>query len=267
MGKPLPIIILGIIVLIVVFAWYTVPRTISVLSQPPRDMLMVGVNTPFPPFEYMIGDRVVGFDIDLAGAIADKLNRKLVIKDFSDFAAIFPAVETGSIDMAISGITITSERSEVVNFSDPYYNASQAVLIARNSKFKASGNITAKDFEGFIVGYQELTTSQTWVESNLYGKVNMTNITFGDFGSGLQQLRLGAIDVIVLDKPVADTFARNYEDLTVTGTIDTSETYGVIVGENDPEKILPKINDVIKQMKENGEYDKLIKKHFGGGNT
>lgn len=263
--EPSKVAIATIIVALLVVGYFAVAMTLPRMGQSPKDALTVGTNTPFPPFESRQGDKVVGFDIDLAYAIGEKLNRKVVVKDFSDFSAILPALETDAIDVAISGITITPERSEAANFSAPYYVASQAVLVTKNSKFKDSGNLTAKDFSGAKIGFQELTTSQTWVESNLYGRVDLAdNLTFSDLNIALQSLRLGAVDGIIMDKPVAETFAKNFADLKVAGLIETDENYGVAVKKGDPQKILSKIDEVIEEMKKNGEYDKLIQKHFGG---
>ena len=264
--KPSKIIIAGVVAAILISFSVATYLALDRSYEGPSNTLVVGMNTPFPPFEYQQSGEIVGFDVDLANAIGEKINRKVVLKDFSDFAALIPAVETGAVDVVISGVTITPERDEAVDFSKPYYTASQAVLTTKDSnKFKGSGNLIATDFEGMSVGYQELTTSQTWIEANLLGQVNLSETnSFGDLSSGLQSMRLGAFDLIILDKPVADSFAKKHADLIVAGTIETNEQYGVVVKNEDPQNILPEINEVIEEMKVNGEYDELILKYFGG---
>jgi ABC-type amino acid transport substrate-binding protein len=253
-----PIVVIITVVLCGVGA-YTVSTTISKMSVPERNTLVVGTSTPFPPFETRAGDKVIGFDMDIAEQIALKLNRRLVIKDFSDFEALLPALKSGSIDIAIAGITILDSRLEVVNFSDPYYNSSQSVLALKTSTLSDLND--PLDFLNLRVGYQTQTTSQYWIESNL----NMSNtVSFTDLQMGIQYLNMGEIDVIIIDKPVAEGFTQSLTTLKVVGSIDTKEQYAIAVQKNDPQGILLIINQVLAEMKENGEYNKLIGKWFGG---
>jgi polar amino acid transport system substrate-binding protein len=254
------LILLVIAVLLVAFAHGVYVK----MTPDPKADLVVAVNTPFPPFESVQNGQVVGFDITLANALGEKLNRNVVVKDFSDFSAIWPALDTEHADIAISGISITPERSVAFDFSVPYYTASQAVL-AKKGKFPAAGNVTPPYFSGKKIGFQELTTSQSWVEKNLYTNVSLAaNQSFKDWNIGLQSLRFGQVDVLIMDKPVAETFAREYSDLEVIGTIETHEQYGVVVKKGDPQKILPQINATIEELKTSGKYDQMIKDNFGG---
>lgn len=267
-GKPSIVAIVAIVAVILVLGYFATTRTIGRFNEPPKENITFGLNSPYPPFESKVGDEYFGFDVDLAYKIGEKMNKKVIIKDFSDFGTILPALETGAIDAAISAITITDERKGVADFSVPYFNASQALLVLKDSKFKASGSISANDFAGMKIGYQEKTTSQGWAEENLFGKVNLAeNKTFGDLNGGLQLLRFGVIDGIIMDEPSAYAFARSYPDLKVAGVMQTNEAYGVAVKKGDPQKLLKEIDQVIGEMKQNGEYDQLIKKHFGGGKS
>lgn len=255
-------IILALVALSAILVWAVV-ATYGKVSQPGKDVLVVGTNTPFPPFEIRKGEEVVGFDIDLAKKIADSLDRKLIVKDFNEFDALLPSVADGeSLDMAISSITIRDDRKEVVSFSESYFKSSQALLARSNSTMNYSGNPDL--LRGFKVGYQEATTSQFWLEENL-GKGSPNLVSFGDVSIGLQILLAGSVDVIVMDEPVAMSFANNNSNLKVMGRIETGEEYGVVVAKDDPQKLLPAVNKTIKELKETGEYDKLIAKWFGGG--
>ncbi len=255
------VMIIAFIALIGIMVW-AVSATCAKASQPGRGVLVVGTNTPFPPFEIRKGEEVIGFDIDLAKYVADALNRKLIVKDFNEFDALLPAVtEGGSLDMAISSITIRNDRKEVVSFSDPYFKSSQALLTTRNSTLIYSGPGSLK---GLKVGYQQGTTSQSWVEESL-GKGSPNLVPFGDVSVGLQIILAGSVDVIVIDEPVAKSFAKTNSNLRVAGIIETGEEYGIVVVKDDPKKFLSKVNKTIKEMRENGEYDKLIAKWFGGG--
>lgn len=242
-----------IIVMICVSGYFAISITSSRLSKPQRDVLIVGTSTPFPPFESRAGDNVIGLDMDLAEAVAKRLNRRLIIKDFSDFDALLPALKSGSIDMVIAGLTITDNRKEIVNFSDAYYNSSQSILTLTES------NVAIDSYDNLTIGYQLQTTSEFWLADN---GINNT-VSFSDLSMGLQYLRIGTIDVIIIDKPVADAFAQKYTDLKVIKNIETSEQYGIAIQKNDPENMLPAINQLLSEMKSNGEYEQLLQKWFG----
>ena len=266
-GEPSKIAIVGILIVLIAVAYYTLGATVQKLSEPPKGELVIGMSFPYWPFEYMEGNQMYGFDVDLAKKIGEKTNRRVIIKPFRDFAALIPALGTEKVNMTISAITITPERSQIIAFSDSYFDGAQAVLAKKNSKFKGSGELTAKDFEGVRVGYQEGTTSQGWVEANLLGKVNLAaNKSFGDFNAGLQMLQsMDKIDVIIMDEPAANAFAKQSPILKVAGVIqNTQEKYGVAVKKGDPDNLLPKVNEVIKELKSNGEYDRMLQSHFGG---
>ena len=97
------------------------------------DVLVMGTNATFKPFEYKDGGQVVGFDVELAQAIAKDMGKELKIEDMS-FDGLLPALESGQIDMAVAGMSVTSEREKNALFSDPYYQASQRIIVPKNSK-------------------------------------------------------------------------------------------------------------------------------------
>lgn len=256
-------VIIGTVIAVLIVLVFAVMSTVAKASAPGKNTVLVGVNTPFPPFEIQSGGEVVGFDIDLMKEVAKALGRKLVIKDFNEFDALLPAVESGTLHIAISAVTIREDRDEVVDFSEPYFEASQAILKKGSNPFVYSGD--PKVFAGVKVGYQKGTTSESWAEKNLKDKIEVGAFTpFGDMALGLELLQLGSIDVIILDEPAARSFVKMRGGLALAGTIETGEKYGVVVANGDPHKFLPVVNKVIKKMKEKGEYDKLVVKWFQG---
>ncbi|MCM1579009.1 MAG: transporter substrate-binding domain-containing protein [Ruminococcus sp.] len=96
----------------------------------PSGKLVMATNAEFPPYELMIGDEVAGFDVDMMRAVCAKLNMELEIKNM-EFDTIITAVESGSIDVGVAGMTVTDERKEKVNFSDPYTTAKQVVVVKK----------------------------------------------------------------------------------------------------------------------------------------
>lgn len=240
--------------------------TVSRASAPAKDTLVVGTSTGFPPFEMRFGEEVRGFDIDLCGKVAGALGRKMLVRDIA-FDALLPSLGRGAagekplVDIVCAAVTKTSARQEVVDFSDTYFIANQAILTVkdRNIRYNAS-----QDLSGLFVAYQEGTTSQDWFEANILGKVAVSGHTsFSEIGIALQ--RLGKdFDVIIVDEPAAQAFAKSRGHLLVAGIIATGEEYGLAVADGDPQNILPAANQVLRLMRENGEYDQLVERWFGG---
>ena len=105
-------------------------------------------NAAFAPFEYFIGNKFAGIDIEIAALLAEELNMELVIQDM-DFDAVVSSVGANGVDMAMAGLTVNAEREKVVNFADAYYNASQMLIVkADNTQFDAC--TTAAEVEAIL---------------------------------------------------------------------------------------------------------------------
>ena len=222
--------------------------------------LIVGTSADFPPFEFVNKEtnEIVGFDIDIAKAVADKLGVQLEIKDIK-FGALIPALQNGEIDMIIAGMTITEERAKVVDFSEPYFEADQAVLVkADNEEIKS-----ADDLAGKKIGVQSGTTGELWVDENLVkaGKVSEDNVKrYNKFIEAILALKKGDVDAVVIDKPVAEAYAKTEGDVKVAFIIKTGEHYGIAVRKGS--NLLPIVNEVLKELKDSGKLDQLLKKWF-----
>lgn len=242
-----------------------------------EDTLVVGTSTPFPPFEFKNeAGEVVGFDIDLAREVAEALGLKLEIRDLSGpvigFDALIPTLGSGGVDMIAAGMSINSERTQYVDFSIPYYDANQGILVRRDSLFSCPSSVCeAEHLEGVKIIIQIGTTSQSWVESNLPGIITDPNrrlatdkiIQVSDLDLIINLLLEGDAEVAILDEPAAKGFAqRNIENLRVAGRLITDEKYALVVQKGDPLNLLPTINEVITELMRSGRYDQLIAKWF-----
>ncbi len=225
-----------------------------------RGKLVVGTSADFPPFEFVDEktNEIIGFDIDIAKAIADKLGVELEVKDIK-FDALIPALKNGEIDMIIAGMTITEERAKVVDFSEPYFEADQAVLVkAGNVNIKSESDLANKK-----IGVQSGTTGELWVDENLVktGKVPEDNVKrYNKFIEAILALKKGDVDAVVIDKPVAEAYAKSEGDVKVAFIIKTGEQYGTAVRKGSD--LLPIVNEVLKELKESGKLDQLLKKWF-----
>jgi len=217
---------------------------------------VVGTSADFPPFEYVENGEFVGFDIDLIKAIAEEMGFEVEIRDMS-FDSLIAALVSGNLDLVVSGMTITAEREEVVSFSKPYWTADQSVVVREDSEM----TVTVL-FGKHNVGVQTGTTGDLWVEENLVE----TKILTGDFKRydtyvlAMTDLVNKNIDAIVLDEPVAESFAE-VRPVKVIGVIKTYEDYGIAVNKANKD-LLNLINEGISRLEESGKLNELNLKHF-----
>ncbi|MEM1645038.1 MAG: basic amino acid ABC transporter substrate-binding protein [Ignisphaera sp.] len=226
--------------------------------QKPK-ILRVGTSPDFPPFEYIdeVSGEVVGIDIDLIKTIAKKLGYEIEIVQI-EFAGLIEALEKGHIDVAISGITITEERSNKVDFSIPYWRADQAILITKTSSFRPQNLF---DLAGKIVGVQSGTTAEILLDELKKNNVPIEIKRYSSYSLAVQDLVNGRVDAVLVDSPVANTLAMKY-GVEVACTVPTGEEYGIAVRKGNTD-LLKKINNALEEILNSEEWQRIISKYLG----
>jgi glutamine transport system substrate-binding protein len=214
--------------------------------------ITVGADTTFPPFEMEIQGKVTGFDIDLIHAIAKKEGLTIQMQTM-DFQGLIPALQTGTIDTAVAGITITKQRAKVVNFSHPYYHSGLSVLVKKSSGIKG-----VADLKGKNVAVKLGTTADLMMSK----KPGVTVQRFTNIDDAYNQMMNGGAAAVVFDNPVNLNYAAHHPKVHVVGKLLTGEDYGIAVTKKDP-SLIKKINDGLYKVYKSGEYQKLYKKYFG----
>lgn len=167
---------------------------------------------------------------------------------------------SGKYDIGASGFTITEKRDEVVDFSNPYWSSDQAILIRKDSGL----NVITALSEGYTVGAQRGTTGASWIKDNLMEKgVNVKLKLYETYPMAVLDLVNGNVDAVIQDEPASRASVKKEESIIMAGVIVTGEQFGFLVKEGDPENILPKINQGVKELKASGKWDELVKKYFG----
>nr|4ZV1_A Chain A, AncQR [synthetic construct]4ZV2_A Chain A, AncQR [synthetic construct] len=224
-----------------------------------RGTLRVGTEATFPPFGFKDENgKLVGFDIDLAKAIAKKLGVKVEFKPM-DFDGIIPALQSGKIDVVIAGMTITEERKKQVDFSDPYFEAGQAIVVKKgNDSIKS-----LEDLKGKKVGVQLGSTSEQHVKK-VAKDAGVKVKKFDNFSEAFQELKSGRVDAVVTDNAVALAYVKQNPNagVKIVGETFSGEPYGIAVRKGNSE-LLEKINKALEEMKKDGTYDKIYEKWFG----
>jgi polar amino acid transport system substrate-binding protein len=213
---------------------------------------------PYAPFQFEKGGKIVGFDVDLIDLVAKELGVEQAIVD-TPFEGIKSGqdLNTGKCDIAAAGMTITDERKAVIDFTDPYFDATQALLIK-----KGAGYASLADLNGKTVGVQAGTTGKDYVDAQKAAGVNV--IEFEDLATEQQALATGQVDAAVNDLPVWLQYIKENPGKYEIGTeFDTGEQYGFGVKKGGNPELLETANEVLAKAKSDGTYDTLYEKWFG----
>ena len=217
--------------------------------------VVVGTNAEFMPFEFTDEkNEIVGFDIDIINAVGKAAGFKVSISNQA-FYTLIAALESGRIDIIVSGMTITNERRAQVDFSEPYYNAAQVIVMKKNLP-KLDSMETIKDK---TVAVQLGTTGAIMAEEAM-GRNNPNLKQFRKYNEVFSELRLGRIDAVVVDLPVGEAYVRKFDDIHITSPAMSEEQYGIAVKKGS--QLLTRINAGLKSIRASGEFDQITAKWF-----
>jgi polar amino acid transport system substrate-binding protein len=225
-------------------------------------VIKVGTSADYPPFESVdkSGNKV-GFDVELMTEIAKRLSAKLEWVDMP-FDSLIAAVQEGKIDASISAFNYSEERDQTIDFSDPYYTSEDAFTVAEGF---AGSIVEPQDVAGFKVGVQTGTTQDSWLTDNLVadGALPEANLFHYDrVDQAMLDLKNGRIDVMMSDYVPAQALAKQLGGLEIVyhGVL-SSGPMNIVIPNEDVE-LQQAINEIIKQLQEEGFVDKLAVKYF-----
>lgn len=210
---------------------------------------------PYRPFEYSDGGAITGFDIDIVAEIAKDLGVPQEIVD-TPFEGIQTGedLSTGKCDIAAAGMTITDVRKSALDFSDPYFDATQALLV------KADSNITSlADLAGKRIGTQAATTGEIYAKEKA---PDAEIVQFEDLALLQTAVQTGQVDAAINDNGVLFDFANLNKDVKVSAEFATGEQYGLGVKLGNT-ALLDQVNATLARIKSDGTYDTLYAEYFG----
>src|SRR5262249_52541857 len=219
--------------------------------------LTVCTNVPFEPFQFYQAGKVVGFDVDIVDLAAKSLGVTQEIVNI-DFALIKSgaALNSGKCDLAAAGMTITEERKQNIDFSEPYFDASQALMARKDLHLASLDDVKAK---GLKIGALASTTGRDYVKKSGFDPVE-----FPDSARQLLALETGQVDVLIQDLPVVRTWLRKPEiaaKFVMVSSLNTGERYGVGMRKGNT-SLAKAVNDAIEAAKKDGRYAAIYKKWF-----
>lgn len=222
------------------------------------ETLRVVTDPSFVPFEMMDQEtgEMIGFDMEIIREVADRAGFEIDLNTM-DFNGIIPALQTGNVDIAIAGITITEEREEIVDFSDPYYDSGLRILVR-----ESNGDVSEfDDLEGKKIGTKIGSTSYDYLVKNLEADDGVT--PYPGSSDMYMALMSRSIDAVFYDAPNVGYFARTKGEgkVKTVGPLYEGQQYGIAL-KNGSEWV-DDVNEALAAMKEDGTYKTIYEKWFG----
>ena len=200
----------------------------------------------FPPYEFLRGQDIVGIDVEICRAVAEKLGREFRAETV-DFDSVIPAIVSGKADLAAAGITITEDRKKNVDFSIPYVTTGIVVIYKKSNPFTSVDQL-----KGRKIGVQSGTTSETFCLEQLKQEPERTRSP----AEAVAGLKAGRCDFVIADIDPAKNCVKGEDGLAISGFI-SSEDYAVALQKGHPE-LLAAVNETIAELKADGRLAKWI---------
>ncbi len=230
------------------------------------NQLIVATEPGFAPYEYMKGNDIVGIDMDISKAIADKLGKELVVKEMDFNGALF-AVQQGKVDMVAAGVSVTEERKLNMDFSTEYVDSTEVVVVNKSTpavtaSYNAAEEAYNIDLEGKLVGVQQGNLADFWVEENANaGEIRR----YTKFSQAALELKNNKLDCIVMDLYPAMELVKSNEDLEILSVdgemaVLFEDKYAIAVQKGN-EELLKSINEVIDTLIKEGKIEEFTRNH------
>ena len=203
----------------------------------------------FPPYEFLRGQDIVGIDVEICRAVAQRMGREFLCETV-DFDSVIPAVISGKADLAAAGITVTEDRKKNVDFSVPYVKTGIVVIYKKSNPFTSVDQLKGKR-----IGVQGGTTSETFVLEQLKQEPERTKSP----AEACASLKAGRCDFVIADIDPAKNCVKGEADLALSDFI-TSEEYAIAIKKGRPE-LLATVNAVIAELKANGKLAEWIEQY------
>lgn len=219
----------------------------------------VAMNAEFAPFEFLTEKQEVkGFDVDLMNALAKAGNFKVEFQH-KPWDTLFPSLNNGDVDILISAITITEERQQTMDFTDPYYQIKQIVLVPAGKNVTSVNDLKKLSRIGVVNGQTGDLAAQ-----KIFGNTSSAIARFETVPLMLKEIENGGLDAAISDSAVIANYVKNNSDkgFSMVEVPDfTVENYGIAVRKGDTDT-LNMLNNALKSVHENGDYEHISNQYF-----
>ncbi len=250
--KKLFAVLLSAMLLLAMAACGEQPQTPDDTQEPA--VLHMATEGTFPPYEYYDNGQLVGIDIEVAGAIAEKLGMKLETTDIA-FDSIIPGVQAGKYDIGMAGVTVSEDRLQQVNFSDSYATGVQVVIVKEGGKVQS-----LDDMADAIIGTQSGTTGFIYASED-FGDDHVKSFT--KTTDAVEALKNGQVDCVMLDNEPAKALVAANPDagLSILDTAYANEDYAIAINKQNTD-LLNQINAALAELKADGTLQSIIDKYI-----
>ncbi len=217
-----------------------------------ENTLVVGLSADNPPYEFISSGKIVGLDVDVIEAIADVMGKKLVIKNI-DFPALFPAINSSSLDCVISAVSKTPEREEYFDFSNIYASSGFAVIVRADDNFSKFS-----DLQGKVIGAQLGTTWEIEAKKLADGMPGTLIRSLSNNLVLIEELKSGSVDAVVLEKMQVEQFIKNNKGLSFFDLPELKSEFAIVLPKGSD--LLIPINNAIEKLQKENKMSIIIQK-------
>ena len=222
-----------------------------------KKKIVVGTSADYPPYEFHANingkDTIVGFDIEIAKEIAKDMGAELEIKDM-DFDGLLAALAANKVDMVIAGMTPTEERKESADFSKIYYTATHGVVMKKDVADQVK---SFADLKGKVVGVQQGTIQADMAKEEVKDAKEIKEVP--KITDLMLMLQSGKVDAIVMEKPVAQSYAKTNDSIALTAIEAKDETGGSAVAiKKGNSEFVKKVDKTIDRLLKEGKVDQYL---------
>ena len=215
-------------------------------------VLTMATNAYFPPYEYYEGEKIVGIDAEIAGAVAEKLGLELKIEDM-EFDSIITAVQTGKADIGFAGMTVTEDRLKNIDFSDSYAQGVQVVIVKEDSAIA-----TLDDLKDKQIGVQLSTTGDIYAKDD-YGEDHVVEYNKGN--DAVMALTQGKVDAVIIDNEPAKSYVKANEGLKILDTEYVTEDYAACISKENS-GLTKAVNEALAELEKDGTIQGILDKYI-----
>jgi polar amino acid transport system substrate-binding protein len=230
-------------------------------SAQAQETYTVGVEASFPPWAYVEGGEFKGIAIDAMEAIADEAGFEIEFQDMP-FPSLIPALAAEKIDILATGLTVTEERSQNIDFTIPWWETNDVVLVPKDSEL----NVFTAVCCGARVGVQGGSSQQAWMEENVVNSsdIDVELAKYNNYVTAVDDMAIGRISSVIVDDTSGQEYINAGKPVKMAGKIYIRAPLALAVSKDDPQEILGDLNQGILAIYEAGVWGEIVDKHIPG---
>ncbi|MFG6179535.1 ABC transporter substrate-binding protein [Halomonas sp. THAF12] len=226
-----------------------------------QDPYTVGVEASFPPWAYVESGEFKGIAIDAMEAIADEIGIDIEFQDMP-FPSLIPALAAEKIDILATGLTVTEERSENIDFTIPWWETNDVVLVPEDS----DRNVFTAVCCGARIGVQGGSSQEAWMEENVVDSsdIDVELAKYDSYVTAVDDMAIGRISSVIVDDTSAQEYINAGKPVKMAGKIYIRAPLALAVSKDDPQEILGQLNQGIMAIYESGEWGEIVDQYIPG---